>query len=154
MLDPEISLCDPVLLQLAQWDALPVQGRRDVLLPAMSDQGGIHGIARPAEWRAAQRLSCVRARLAGSDGREHLLADGMLFGGVGVTDRLDRMIGAIAGRLITASNAAESASLNRGNIRVSAASVAVLIRSSSEVSGTSLPPSERSRPRLSASEAR
>jgi hypothetical protein len=57
------------------------------------------GILRPAERRGLERLANLGAGLAGADGGDDLLADGMFLRGVGVPGGLERVVGAVAGAL-------------------------------------------------------
>jgi hypothetical protein len=99
VLDPEFGLCDLVLVELADCNRLAVERRRDVLEPMKRDQRCIDRVARPSERGAAESLANIGAGLAGANGGEDLLANGMLLGGVRVAGRLERMVGAIAGAL-------------------------------------------------------
>ena len=99
MLDPELRLGDLVLIELAERNGLSVQRRGDVLQPVKRDQRGIDRVAGPAKGRSAERLADVRPRLAGADRRDHLLADGMLLGGVGMAGWLEGMVRALPGAL-------------------------------------------------------
>ena len=99
MLDPELGLGDLVLIELAKRNRLSVQGGGNVLQPMQGDQRRIDSVTRPAKGRSAQRLADIRPRFAGADGGDHLLADGVLLGGVGVASWLEGMVGAIPGAL-------------------------------------------------------
>ena len=101
MLDAELGLGDLVLVELAErHGTAPLSVAVMCCEPMQCDQRGIDGVVRPAERRLA-RAPCERLPpdLAGADGRDHLLADRVLLGGVGVADGLERMVGALPGAL-------------------------------------------------------
>src|SRR5690606_12863067 len=92
----EFGLGDLVLVELPQRHRRAVERGGDVLAAVQSNQRGVDRVLRPAEGAGAQRLADLRAALACADGSEHLLADGVLFGGIRVTQGLERVVGTVA----------------------------------------------------------